>query len=332
MRLVTFTPAGRADGPQRVGALIDGDTRVVDLTAATAGDADFASMLALIAAGEDALGRARDCVAAAQRGRADDLLDRAAVRLAAPVPKPESIRDWACFPQHMLNMMQRDYRRRAAKEVDPEAAFQRFVDQGLLKLPADYYELPRFHACNRHAVIGPEDDIEWPSFSEQMDFELEFGFYIGKRGKDIPYDQARSYIFGYTVFNDLSARDMQAREARFGGKSKEFDTGNVMGPCLVTADEIPDPYNLRMIARVNGEVWCNSSSNTMGRTFEQVIAHMSESTTLYPGDFFGSGTVGTGCGMENDRYLNDGDVIELEVDGIGILRNRILRRTGRAAS
>ena len=108
-------------------------------------------------------------------------------------------------------------------------------------------------------------------------------------------------------------------------KSKDFDTANVMGPCLVTADEIEDPYDLTMIARVNGEEWGRGNTRDMRWRFEDVIAHISRSETLYPGEFLGSGTVGNGCGLEQLRFLNPGDVIELEVERIGVLRSRITR-------
>jgi 2-keto-4-pentenoate hydratase/2-oxohepta-3-ene-1,7-dioic acid hydratase in catechol pathway len=146
----------------------------------------------------------------------------------------------------------------------------------------------------------------------------------------VPKEKAREHIFGYTIFNDISARDAQAVE--MGGmlgpaKGKDFDTGNVMGPCLVTVDELPDPYNLSMVARVNGEEWGRGNSRDMYWKFEDVIAHISRSETLYPGEFFGSGTVGNGCGLEQMRYLKPGDVVELEVEGIGLLRTRITQPT-----
>jgi len=156
---------------------------------------------------------------------------------------------------------------------------------------------------------------------------LEFGFFIGKGGRDIPNDQALEHIFGYSIFNDISARDTQAVEMLGGlgpAKGKDFDTGNIIGPCITTADEI-NPYNLTMIARVNGEEWSRGSSSTMHWKFEDLISYVSKSETLYPGEFFGSGTVGGGCGLELERYLAQGDVIELEVEGIGILRNRIIK-------
>jgi 2-keto-4-pentenoate hydratase/2-oxohepta-3-ene-1,7-dioic acid hydratase in catechol pathway len=162
-----------------------------------------------------------------------------------------------------------------------------------------------------------------------MDFELEFGCYIGKAGCDIAKEKAREHIFGYTLFNDFSARDEQTKEmaGQLGpGKGKDFDGGNAMGPCLVTADELTDPYRLTMAVRVNGEEWGRGNSSDMHWTFEDCIAHASRAETVFPGEFFGSGTVGNGCGLEQLRFLQSGDTVELEVEGIGILRNRVVRK------
>jgi 2-keto-4-pentenoate hydratase/2-oxohepta-3-ene-1,7-dioic acid hydratase in catechol pathway len=146
----------------------------------------------------------------------------------------------------------------------------------------------------------------------------------------VPKAGVLKHVFGYTIFNDMSARDAQAleMEGRLGpAKGKDFDTGNPMGPCLVTADEIPDPYNLTMIARVNGEEWGRESSSTMYWKFEDLISYISRSETLYPGEFLGSGTVGNGCGLEHMRFIKPGDVIGLEVERIGVLRNRVVAHT-----
>jgi 2-keto-4-pentenoate hydratase/2-oxohepta-3-ene-1,7-dioic acid hydratase in catechol pathway len=128
----------------------------------------------------------------------------------------------------------------------------------------------------------------------------------------------------------VSARDAQATEmeGQLGpAKGKDFDTGNVLGPWLVTADEIGDPYDLTMVARVNGEEWSRGHSGTMHHRFEDIIAFVSRSETLHPGEILGSGTVGGGCGLELGRFLDPGDVVELEVERIGVLRNRIIKET-----
>ncbi|MFY9398923.1 MAG: fumarylacetoacetate hydrolase family protein [Desulfomonilia bacterium] len=181
-------------------------------------------------------------------------------------------------------------------------------------------------------MVGTGADVRIPPYTSRFDYELEFGVFIGRKGVDIPKEQAREYIGGYTVFNDFSARDIQLREqkGRLGpAKGKDFDTGNAMGPYLVTPDEVPDPYGLAMIARVNGEEWSRGTSADMGYTFEDLIAYISRSETLHPGDFIGSGTCSgpgcRGCGLEMNRFLEPGDVVELEVERLGTLRNRVVR-------
>jgi 2-keto-4-pentenoate hydratase/2-oxohepta-3-ene-1,7-dioic acid hydratase in catechol pathway len=154
--------------------------------------------------------------------------------------------------------------------------------------------------------------------------------FVARVGQDIPRGQARKYIAAYTIFNDFSARDIQLREMQGRlepAKGKDFDTGNAMGPYLVTLNEVPDPYNLTMIARVNGEEWSRGSSADMHYKFEDIISYISQDETLYPGEFIGSGTVGNGCGLELDRWLSPGDVVELEVERLGVLRNRVVRPT-----
>lgn len=141
-------------------------------------------------------------------------------------------------------------------------------------------------------------------------------------------EKASEYIFGYLIFNDFSARDAQFQEmaSKLGpAKGKDFDTGNAMGPWLVTKDEISDPYQLTMIARVNGEEWGRGYSGDMYHQFEDIIAHVSKCETIYPGEFMGSGTVGDGCGLEQGRFLSPNDTIELEIEGLGLLRNRLVK-------
>jgi 2-keto-4-pentenoate hydratase/2-oxohepta-3-ene-1,7-dioic acid hydratase in catechol pathway len=320
MRLVTYSAA---DGADRLGALIEGDTAIVDLHKAKA-DPAFASMLALIEAGDDALHGARAIVATAP-GAA--VIDAASVTLRTPLPRPPQIRDCLCFEEHLKQAFTVMRKNRAALEPDPVAALREFEEKGLFAIPDVWYQQPIYYKANRLAVIGTEENVLWPDYAELLDYELEFGFFIGKGGKNITKENARDHIFGYSIFNDISARDAQAIEMPGGlgpGKGKDFDAGNVIGPCIVTADEL-DPYDCTMIARINGEEWSRGHSGTIHWTFEDLIAHTSRSETLYPGEFFGSGTVGGGCGLELERYLSDGDLIELEVEGIGVLRNRIIR-------
>ena len=193
--------------------------------------------------------------------------------------------------------------------------------------PKVWYEFPVYYKGNPFSVVGQDAEVHWPAYTEKLDYELEFGIFIGKAGRNITPEVAPNHIAGYALYNDFSARDIQMQEmkCRLGpAKGKDFDTGNAIGPYLVTPDEIPEPYNLTMSARVNGEEWSRGNSGSMHFTFEEIIAYISRDETLYPGEFIGSGTVGSGCGLESERWLKQGDVVELQVEGLGVLRNVIV--------
>ncbi|MFL9916003.1 fumarylacetoacetate hydrolase family protein [Paraburkholderia fungorum] len=327
MRLVTFQ---LADGVQRSGALFDNDQAVLDLREASrivrGGDSvALASVQALLTGGAPLLEEARALLA---RAPADAVRERSAVKLLAPIQPPTQMRDCSCFELHLRQSFAAARRARALRTPDPEATLKAMNTRADDRVIDTFNRQPIYYKCNRFAVIGADDDVIWPAYSKLLDFELEFGCYIGQRAKDVSRENARAHIYGYTIFNDISARDAQATE--MGGmlgpaKGKDFDTANVMGPCLVTADELGDPYDLTMIARVNGEEWGRGNTRDMRWQFEDVIAHISRSETLHPGEFLGSGTVGNGCGLEQLRYLKPDDVVELEVEGIGVLRSRIVR-------
>jgi 2-keto-4-pentenoate hydratase/2-oxohepta-3-ene-1,7-dioic acid hydratase in catechol pathway len=319
MKLVTFkTPAGQV----HIGALGADLNSVVDFTAADPSPM-FTSMLALIDAGPAALAAARQLLAA---GKPSVPLER--ITLLAPLPEPRQMRDCLVFEKHLMQAREQSFRRINAQAADLEAKVAAARSEGRFKPVPIWYQQPIYYKANRFSVIGTGQDIEWPRYAELLDYELEFGIVVCKTGKDIPRDKAREHIFGYMIFNDVSARDAQAAEmpGMLGpAKGKDFDTGNVLGPWLVTADEIPNPNNLTMVARINGEEWSRGNSSTMQHTFEDILAHVSMSETIHAGEFLGSGTVGGGCGLEQGRYLKSGDVIELEVEGLGTLRNRIVR-------
>ena len=324
MRLITFK---LGEGADRLGALVEDDAAVVDLHAARQEPA-FASMKRLVEAGDEALNAAR---AVAADPPSSAVVETALVALRTPLPEPPQIRDCLCFEEHLVQAYRALRESRAALEPDPEAALAEFERNGLFRVPEVWYRQPIYYKANRFAVVGTGEDVSWPAYADAMDYELEFGFFVGKGGRDIPKEKARRHIFGYAVFNDVSARDVQAVEMTGGlgpGKGKDFDTGNVIGPCIVTADEL-DPYDCVMTARINGEEWSRGHSGSIHWTFEDLIAHVSRSETLRPGEFFGSGTVGGGCGLELGRYLADGDLMEIEVEGIGTLRNRIVRENER---
>ncbi|HEY2637099.1 MAG TPA: fumarylacetoacetate hydrolase family protein [Solirubrobacteraceae bacterium] len=295
MRLATFSRGG----PVEVGAVVDEDAALVPLPA-------WGSMLELIDAREEGLAQARAAADAdADRVALDD------VELLAPLPVPTQMRDCLAFEEHLRN---------AFAQSEKLTGVTR-------EIPDVWYEQPIYYKANRFSVVGPEHDVVWPPWSKTMDYELELACVLGRGGRDIPAEGALDHVFGYTIFNDASARDAQFREmaGQLGpAKGKDFDTGNVLGPWLVTADELGDPQDCTMVARVNGEEWSRGTSAAMHHSFADIIAWISSAETLHPGEVIGSGTVGTGCGLELGRYLENGDVVELEIEGIGVLRNRFV--------
>lgn len=227
------------------------------------------------------------------------------VRLVTPLPNPNSLRDFLAFEKHTRT----GYDRRGQE------------------FPKLWFELPVYYKGNHRTLIGPDANVYWPSFTEKFDYELELCCIIGKTGMNISVEEAHEYIAGYAIMNDFSARDIQMQEMSLRlGPSKGKDFATAVGPWIVTPDEIKDIRNLTMTARINGEEWSRGNSGESHWTFEQMIAHVSMDEMLYPGDILGSGTVGTGCGYELDRWVQPEDVIELEITGLGILRNRVVRK------
>jgi 2-keto-4-pentenoate hydratase/2-oxohepta-3-ene-1,7-dioic acid hydratase in catechol pathway len=302
MKLATFI--GRNDAPA-IGVVDTARGAVLDLAAA---GATFADMLALIDAGEVGLAEARRLAA----GWPDEAaIPLAGLRLLAPL-LPRQMRDCLVFEGHLKNGMAQREKRTGVKESIPEI----------------WYRQPIYYKCNRFSVAGPDTTVTWPKYSQLMDFELELACVIGRTGKDIARERALEHIFGFTIFNDFSARDAQFAEmaGRLGpAKGKDFDGGNVLGPWIVTRDEIGDPHALNMEVRVNGERWGGGNSASMHHKFGDILAHVSNSETLYAGEVIGSGTVDTGSGNEMGRYLKSGDVVELEIEKIGVLRNTVVR-------
>jgi 2-keto-4-pentenoate hydratase/2-oxohepta-3-ene-1,7-dioic acid hydratase in catechol pathway len=230
------------------------------------------------------------------------------VRLLSPVDRPPALRDFFAFEDHMVNAL-----RNLGQQV-----------------PTEWYEAPSHYVTRSASVFGPDETGQWPAYTEKLDFELEFAIVIGKRGRDIPAERAWEYIAGLTIFNDLSCRDVQRREmgTRVGpAKTKGFDRGCALGPYLVTVDELPRPFDAVMRASVNGELWSQGRAATIYWPIEQLIAHAAAGETLLPGDVLGSGTVGTGAGIEIGRWIKPGDTVRLEIDGLGALETRVERDT-----
>jgi 2-keto-4-pentenoate hydratase/2-oxohepta-3-ene-1,7-dioic acid hydratase in catechol pathway len=292
VKLATF----RSDGSERIGLIHGDDQRLFDLSAAAerAGNRNpaFASMLALIDAGDAALDSAR---ALFDKHRSDDSLSRdvAGCEILAPVPEPRQMRDGMSFPLHILQAP-RGQRKLAARAANDMAELARIDAEPLGELPDVYRKQPIYYITNRFSVRGTNTVVKWPRYSRVMDYELEFGIITRNRGKDIPAAKAEEHIFGYTIFNDFSARDAQRieMEGRLGpAKGKSFDGGNVIGPWIVTPDEIGDPYRLKMEARVNGETRSRGVSSGMLFSFEEIIEHVSRDETLMPGEFIFFGRV-----------------------------------------
>lgn len=326
MKLITY----RDDRGDRLAALVGAD-RAVDLHDAAraqglGAQAPLGSMLELIRGGDAALELARRVLGTASKQLHVPV---ASLALRAPLPLPEQIRDFANYELHVKQALASSMALRARAEPDPEAALQRLAASGQYTIPPVWYQRPLYYKCNRFSVVGPDAEIEWPAFSQRMDYELELAVVIGQRVRDLDEADAMEAVFGYTLYNDFSARDMQSQETSFRmgpAKGKDFDSGNAMGPCIVTRDEIPDPYALQLAVRVNGIERQRCTAGGMQHSIERCIAFVSQSETLHPGEVLAMGTVGNGCGYESLSFLSDGDLVEIEADGIGTLRNRLVRR------
>jgi 2-keto-4-pentenoate hydratase/2-oxohepta-3-ene-1,7-dioic acid hydratase in catechol pathway len=327
MKLATFQTA---DGP-RVGLVHGDNRRVLDLAAAVqrlgVDNSHFKSMLSLIDAGDAALDIGR---------RAFDLhgsdeaisVDVAKAEILSPLPEPRQMRDGMSFPLHIVQAPRGQLKLQARAKGDM-AELARLEAEPLHELPEVYRKQPIYYITNRFSVRGTNTTVKWPRYSQVMDYELEFGIVTKGKAANISADKAREHIFGFTIFNDFSARDAQRieMEGRLGpAKGKSFDGGNVLGPWIVTPDEIGDPYNLKMECRINGKMRSQGVTRGMLFSFEEIIAHVTKDETLMPGEFIGSGTVGNGCGLELGQYLEHGDTVELEVENIGILKNKVERQ------
>jgi 2-keto-4-pentenoate hydratase/2-oxohepta-3-ene-1,7-dioic acid hydratase in catechol pathway len=323
MRLVTFEQSGH----QKLGGLI-GDARILDLAAAQkrrSGSADpaFTSMQTLIEAGPVAWDRARALLGSPPQ---EDIVERSAVQLRAPLPRPVRLRDCSLFLEHMEKALKIAGQRAVAAAPDAEAAERernnpRYVMQPIFKERVIYYN------ADAGSVSGTDEDIVWPKESKWIDYELEWACVVGKTARDVAPAAARSHIFGYTIFNDWSARDVQmaVMAGNLGpGEGKDFDGGYGLGPCIATPDEFSDPYNLTMTARVNGEEWSRGTTASMHHRFEDAVAQFSRGKWIRAGEVIGSGTVLSGCGFELGRQLALGDTVELEIEGIGVLRNKVV--------
>jgi fumarylacetoacetate (FAA) hydrolase len=245
------------------------------------------------------------------------VFDLGAVRVLPPIPVPPSVRDFYAFEQHV-----RTARQRRGLEMEP-----------------DWYELPVFYFTNPAAILGPDDEVPVPPGSTQLDFELEVAAVVGRGGSDLDPKKAEEHIAGFTVMNDWSARDLQRREMKLSlGPAKGKDFATSIGPVMVTPDELEPfrkdrAYDLTMTASVNGVEYSRASLADLYWSFGEMLAYASRGTRIVPGDVIGSGTCGTGCILELSLvhgesaypWLQPGDEVVLEVEGMGRLANRVVQ-------
>jgi fumarylacetoacetate (FAA) hydrolase len=235
------------------------------------------------------------------------------IRLTAPIPRPTTVRDFYAFEKHV----------RTAREIRGQT------------VPEEWYEIPVFYYSNPGVIFGPGEEVPYPAYTRELDYELELACVVGKTGRDLDPDQAFKHLAGFTIMNDWSARDVQRQETRVGlGPAKAKDFATSFGPYLVTPDELEGSlvnhqgvYDLQAWARINGVERTLGSTRDMHYSFGEMLARASQGVTLQPGDMIGSGTIGAGCLLELTRgegpWLAPGDLVELEIEGLGKLFNRV---------
>lgn len=302
VKLVTYD-AGQ--GPRA--GLVSGE-QVRDIAELLDATRPLRDVQALLELSDAPLGRLREALAL---DRPAPSMPLSSVRLRAPVLQPPTVRDFFIFEEHA-------------------------TQQGTRQVHEVFYRLPIFYFSNTLRIFGPEAVVPYPSASERLDYELELGCVIGREGSDIDEADALSYIAGFLILNDWSARDLQFDEMQGRlGPAKGKDAATSIGPWLVTTDEMA-PYikdgrlHARCTAKVNGELWCESTAANAQHSWGALVERASRDSRIVPGDVFGSGTVGGGSigeairkGYAGARWLQPGDVVEIEVEGIGVLRNTI---------
>ncbi len=224
------------------------------------------------------------------------------IQIKAPILNPPSLKDFFAFEEHATN---------GAKRRNEN-------------LPKEWYEIPAYYKGNHREIYGPGDEIPWPYYTKKLDFESEIACVIGKKGKNLTEQEANDCIFGYMIFNDMSARDIQKKEMAVRmGPAKGKDFANVFGPYLVTKDEVDPKKDFSIKVKVNGEVWSEGHFKDQYWGFPLMVSYISQEENIYPGDILGSGTFYRGCGLDLDRWIKPGDVLELEVHSLGVLKNTV---------
>jgi 2-keto-4-pentenoate hydratase/2-oxohepta-3-ene-1,7-dioic acid hydratase in catechol pathway len=289
LKLLTFAVNGKV-----MPGVVDGDA-VVDLAAAGLPVDSQGDLMEIVRGGEVALERVRQAMKAPSSVR----YALSEVKVMAPLLTPSKI--------IAVGLNYIDH----CKEAN-------------LPVPAE----PVLFAKFPNSVTGPYDDLTWPTaVTKEVDYEVELGVVVGKRGRDIPEADAMSYVFGYAVVNDVSARDLQFANAKQWDRGKSIDTFCPWGPWIVTRDEITDPHNLGVRTILNGKEMQNSNTKNLIFNIPKILAYASQGTTLMPGDLIPTGTpFGVGFSRKPPVFLKDGDECVCEVDGIGAIRNRVRLR------
>ncbi|MCY0898643.1 MAG: fumarylacetoacetate hydrolase family protein [Firmicutes bacterium] len=323
MKLISFVPDARFGVTKAIGAVID-EERAVDLTLSyreyllSKGLSREAStriattlipenMVDFIEGGDVSREAAEIALSWAHDHDWDApwILRWKKLKRLCPIPRPPLLRDFMAFEEHLQN-------------IYPKLGRQ---------IPPQWYKIPVYYKGNPASVSTDGDPIVLPPYETQLDFEFELAFVIGRSGRDIPLPDARSYVYGFMIYNDFSARAIQSEEMAVGlgpAKGKDFTSAHSLGPWLVTRDELPDIEGLAMVARVNGEEWVRTQLFNMYWSIEQMIHHASQAEVIQAGEVWGLGTIGGGSGMERGQFLQAGDYIELEVERLGTLGNPIV--------
>ena len=303
MKLLTYDSGS---GP-RCGVLKD--EQVLDVTALLGVDQSLRDVRALLELGDSSIDRVREAL---ERNTATPGVPLAGLRLRSPVLQPPTVRDFMIYEEHA-------------------------TAQGAREREEAWYRMPIFYFSNPLCIFGPDDHIPYPSAAEMLDYELEIGCVIGREGRNVSEADAMDYIAGFLIFNDWSCRDIQRDESAVGlGPAKGKDSASSLGPWLVTTDEMA-PYlrdgrlHVKCNVKVNGDFWLEGADGGVAyHTWGSLVERASRDSRITPGDVFGSGTVGGGSigeairkGYEKARFLQPGDVVEHEVEGIGLLRGTI---------
>ncbi len=303
MKLLTYDTG---NGP-RCGVLQD--DRVLEVSGLLATSQSLPDVRALLDLGDSALDRVRDAL---DRRTVAPSVPLEGLRLRSPILQPPTVRDFMIFEEHA-------------------------TAQGTRERQEAWYRMPIYYFSSPLRIFGPDETVPYPSASEMLDYELEIGCVIGRDGSNVSEEDALSYIAGFLIFNDWSCRDLQRDESTVGlGPAKGKDSASTLGPWLVTTDELA-PYlkegrlHVKCSAKVNGDFWVQDSDGGLSyHTWGSMVERASKDSRIAPGDVLGCGTVGGGSigeairkGYENARFLQPGDVVEMEVEGLGLLRSTI---------